>query len=71
MHALISLRGGRAAVTLWAEKTQTADQFRAALPELRDALHVVDLDIDVLEVLTGAPPGSRQVRAGKAVDRRS
>jgi hypothetical protein len=71
MHALVSLRGGRAGVTLWAEKTETADQFRAALPELRDALHIVDLDIDTLEVLTGAPPGNKPARAGKAVDRRS
>ena len=71
MHALVSLRGGRAGVTLWAEKSETADQFRAALPELRDALHVVDLDIDSLEVLTGAPPGNKPARVGKAVDRRS
>ena len=71
MHALVSLRGGRAGVTLWAEKSETADQFRAALPELRDALTVVDLDITTLDVFTGAPPGARPARAGKAVDRRS
>ena len=71
MHALVSLRGGRAGVTLWAEKSETADQFRAALPDLRDALTVVDLDITALDVFTGAPPGARPARAGKAVDRRS
>lgn len=71
MHAVVSLRGARAGVTLWAERPQTADLFRSSLGELRDALTVADLDIDTLDVRTGAPTPPRPAPAGSFLDRRT
>ena len=71
IHALVSLRGGRAGVTLWAERTQTAEVFRASLGELRDALTVADLEIDTLDVRDGAPAQANIARAGSFVDLKS
>lgn len=71
LHALVSLRGGRAGVTLWAERPETADLFRSSLPDLRDALTVADLDIDSLDVRSGAPARAEAAPAGSFVDVRS
>ena len=69
IHALISLRGEQAGVTLWAERPETAETFRQAIGELRDALTVADLDIETLEVRDGAPPQAAHARSGAFLDR--
>ena len=71
MHALVALRGSKAAITLWAEKPETAGAFRSGLGELRDALAMVDLDVEALDVQTGVPPGATQGPARKTLDFRS
>ena len=68
IHALVSLRGDQAGVTLWAERAQTADAFRSNLDELRDALIVADLEVDTLDVRDGAPPRATGAPAGTFVD---
>jgi hypothetical protein len=69
MHALVSLRGAKTGVTLWAERPETADLFRSSLQELRDALSVADLEIDMLDVRTGAPAMSQPIPPGSFLDR--
>jgi hypothetical protein len=69
MHALVSLRGAKTGVTLWAERPETADLFRSSLRELRDALSVADLEIDTLDVRTGAPAMSQPAPPGSFLDR--
>jgi hypothetical protein len=69
MHALVSLRGARAGVTLWAERPETADLFRSSLAELRDALSVADLEIDALDVRTGTPAMAQPAPPGSFLDR--
>ena len=71
MHAIVSLRGTKAGVALWAERAETADLFRASLGELRDALSVADLDIDAIDVRNGAPALSQPAPAGSFLDRRT
>lgn len=56
VHALVTLRGEAAAVTLWAERPQTADDLTAASADLRVALDRADFAVDDVVVRRGAPP---------------
>jgi hypothetical protein len=72
VHAQIALTGARAAVTLWAERPDSAARLRENAPRLGDALRKADLESDVL-VRDGAPPRPREAAApaGRFVDRAS
>lgn len=72
VHAQIALTGTRAAVTLWAERPDSAARLREASYSLGDALRKADLENEVL-VRDGAPPRPREKAspAGRFLDRAS
>ncbi|WDR03290.1 flagellar hook-length control protein FliK [Devosia algicola] len=53
--AQLGLRGRRTSVMLWASETETADTLREMLPDLRNELVSVALDVSAIVVRTGAP----------------
>jgi hypothetical protein len=67
VHARISMSGGRARVTLWAEKAVTAEKLSAQRGLLSAALSGDDLEAAIV-VLPGAP-GTPAPASGKFVDR--
>jgi hypothetical protein len=67
VHARISLSGGRARVTLWAEKTGTATKLSAQRGLLSEALSGENL-VAAIVVLPGAPSAPAPA-SGKFVDR--
>ena len=73
VHAQISLRGRRAAVTLWAERAEGAGRLRAGAAVLGEALRAADLEAGDLVVRDGAPrlPGAPAMPAGHFLDRAS
>jgi Flagellar hook-length control protein FliK len=73
VHAQISLRGKRAAVTLWAESAEGAGRLRAGTATLADALRAADLDAGDLVVRDGPPrlPSAPTMPAGHFLDRAS
>jgi hypothetical protein len=72
VHAQIALTGMRAAVTLWAERPDSAARLRENASRLGDALRKAELEGDVL-VRDGAPPRPRETAApaGRFLDRAS
>jgi hypothetical protein len=79
VHAQISLRGTRTAVTLWAESAEGAARLRAGAASLGDALRAADLDAADVVVRGGAPKmpgvqgvtGASPIGAGHFVDHAS
>ncbi|MGD9869263.1 MAG: flagellar hook-length control protein FliK, partial [Hyphomicrobiales bacterium] len=55
IHADVSLRGGVLGVSLLAERGETADELRAALPELGEALAAQGLTVGRLACRQGVP----------------
>jgi hypothetical protein len=72
VHAQIALTGQRTAVTLWAERSDTAAQLRSNAGQLAHALKEAELDPGDVTVRDGAPPRPQvQAPAGRFVDRAS
>lgn len=71
MHALVSVRGETAGVTLWAEQPGTVELFRRTIGDLREALEAADLDVGSLDIRAGAPPAPPPAATGTFLDRRS
>jgi hypothetical protein len=73
VHAQVSLRGTRTAVTLWAESADGAARLRAGAASLADALRAAELDAGDLVVRDGMPrvPGGAAAAAGHFLDRAS
>jgi len=72
VHAQIALTGQRTAVTLWAERSDTAAQLRSNAGQLAHALKEAELDPGDVTVRDGAPPRPQvQTPAGRFVDRAS
>ncbi|WP_346294981.1 flagellar hook-length control protein FliK [Rhodopseudomonas sp. P1] len=69
VHALISLRGEKTSVRLWAERPATTAQLRAGAADLGRALARVDLAPGDIVVRDGAPPAPRPAAAGHFLDR--
>ncbi|NEW92525.1 flagellar hook-length control protein FliK [Rhodopseudomonas sp. BR0M22] len=69
VHALISLRGEKTMVRLWAERPATTAQLRAGAADLGRALARADLVPGDIVVRDGAPPASRPAAAGHFLDR--
>ncbi|QDL97886.1 flagellar hook-length control protein FliK [Rhodopseudomonas palustris] len=69
VHALISLRGEKTMVRLWAERPATTAQLRAGAAELGRALARADLVPGDIVVRDGAPPAPRPAAAGHFLDR--
>lgn len=71
VHALISLSGERTSVRMWAERPATADQLRAGVSQLSQALARAELQPGEIVVRDGAPKQPVAARAGHFLDRAS
>ena len=70
VHALIALAGGRAAVTLWAEREASAAHLRANGGLLEDTLRAAELEPRDIQFRVGAPAVPPSA-AGRFLDRAS
>lgn len=70
VQAEIALRGQRIAVTLWAERKSMAEDARAAIGTLHQALTGAAFEVSNLEVRDGRPAGPLP-RFQPLLDRRS
>jgi hypothetical protein len=71
VHAMVSLSGERTSVRMWAERPATADQLRAGVSQLSQALSRAELQPGDIVVRDGAPLQSAPARAGHFLDRAS
>ena len=73
VHAQVALLGDRAAVTLWAEREQSATRLRDSAPLLANALKQADLQPGDIQCRSGSPPAPRAAgpAAGRFLDRAS
>ncbi|MHB0773579.1 flagellar hook-length control protein FliK [Bradyrhizobium sp. 5.13L] len=69
VHALITLNGDKTFVRMWAERPATAQQLRAGIGELSQALTRAELKPGDIIVRDGTPPQPAPVRAGHFLDR--
>jgi hypothetical protein len=69
IHALISLKGGKTSVRMWAERPATATQLRAGASQLSLALSRAELQPGDIVIRDGAPAQSRLPPAGHFLDR--
>src|ERR1700722_6914544 len=71
VHALVSLTGDRTSVRMWAERPATADQLRAGVSQLNQALSRAELTPGDIVIRDGAPPPAAPAPAGHFLDRAS
>ena len=69
VHAQISLSGERTSVRMWAERPATAEQLRAGVPQLSQALSRAELQPGDIVIRDGAPVQSAAAPAGHFLDR--
>lgn len=69
VHALITLNGDKTFVRMWAERPATAQQLRAGIGELNQALTKAELKPGDIVVRDGTPPQAAPARAGHFLDR--
>ena len=69
VHALITLNGDKTFVRMWAERPATAQQLRAGIGELNQALTKAELKPGEIVVRDGTPPQPAPARAGHFLDR--
>lgn len=69
VHALITLNGDKTFVRMWAERPATAQQLRAGIGELTQALTRAELKPGDILVRDGTPPQPAPARAGYFLDR--
>jgi hypothetical protein len=69
VHALITLNGDKTFVRMWAERPATAQQLRAGIGELNQALTKAELRPGDIVVRDGTPPQAAPARAGHFLDR--
>jgi Flagellar hook-length control protein FliK len=69
VHALITLNGDKTFVRMWAERSATAQQLRAGIGELNQALTRAELKPGDILVRDGTPPQPAPPRAGHFLDR--
>ncbi|MEK9285123.1 flagellar hook-length control protein FliK [Bradyrhizobium sp. ISRA442] len=69
VHALITLNGDKTFVRMWAERPATAQQLRAGVGELSQALTKAELKPGDIIVRDGTPPQPAPARAGHFLDR--
>ncbi|GGE29936.1 ABC transporter ATP-binding protein [Agaricicola taiwanensis] len=70
VHALVTLRGEAATVTLWAERPETASELSAASSDLRRSLDDAAFAVEDVVVRRGAPPKPARPPGGM-LDRRT
>lgn len=71
VHALVTLAGARASVTLWAERVATATRLNESSALLSEALRAAELEPAEFQLRVGAPPAMRQAAPGRFMDRAS
>jgi hypothetical protein len=69
VHALITLDGDKTFVRMWAERAATAQQLRAGIGDLTQALTKAELKPGDIVVRDGTPPQPAPARAGHFLDR--
>ncbi|QFI77361.1 flagellar hook-length control protein FliK [Bradyrhizobium betae] len=69
VHALITLNDDKTFVRMWAERPATAQQLRAGIGELNQALTRAELKPGDILVRDGTPPQPAPARAGHFLDR--
>jgi hypothetical protein len=69
VHALVSLAGDRTSVRMWAERPATADQLRAGVSQLSQALSRAELTPGDIVIRDGAPLQLVSAKAGHFLDR--
>ncbi|WP_439368772.1 flagellar hook-length control protein FliK [Bradyrhizobium sp. DASA03120] len=69
VHALITLNGDKTFVRMWAERPATAQQLRAGIGELNQALTRAELKPGDIVVRDGTPPQPAPARVGHFLDR--
>ena len=69
VHALVSLNGDKTSIRMWAERPATADQLRAGVSQLSQALSRAELRPGDIVIRDGAPPQPVSARAGHFLDR--
>jgi len=69
VHALVSLAGDRTSVRMWAERPATADQLRAGVAQLSQALSRAELQPGDIVIRDGAPLQLVSAKAGHFLDR--
>ncbi|MGY3550070.1 hypothetical protein ACVWZ4_005432 [Bradyrhizobium sp. USDA 4472] len=69
VHALVTLNGDKTFVRMWAERPATAQQLRAGIGELNQALTKAELKPGDIVVRDGTPPQPAPARAGHFLDR--
>ncbi|KQT03355.1 MULTISPECIES: flagellar hook-length control protein FliK [unclassified Bradyrhizobium] len=69
VHALITLNGDKTFVRMWAERPATAQQLRAGIGELSQALTRAELKPGDILVRDGTPPQPAPAPAGHFLDR--
>lgn len=69
VHALVTLNGDKTFVRMWAERPATAQQLRAGIGELNQALTRAELKPGDILVRDGTPPQPAPARAGHFLDR--
>jgi len=69
VHALVTLNGDKTFVRMWAERPATAQQLRAGIGELNQALMRAELKPGDILVRDGTPPQPAPARAGHFLDR--
>lgn len=69
VHALVTLSGDKTFVRIWAERPATAQQLRAGIGELNQALARAELKPGDIVVRDGTPPQPAPARAGHFLDR--
>jgi hypothetical protein len=69
VHALVSLTGDRTSVRMWAERPATADQLRAGVAQLNQALSRAELVPGDIVIRDGAPAAAASAPAGHFLDR--
>jgi hypothetical protein len=71
VHALVTLLGDRASVTLWAERLSTATKLTDNAPLLGDALRAAELQPNELTFRVGTPRAVKPAAPGRFMDRAS
>jgi hypothetical protein len=69
VHALVTLNGDKTFVRMWAERPATAQQLRAGIGELNQALTRAELKPGDILVRDGTPPQPAPAKAGHFLDR--
>ena len=69
VHALVSLNGDKTSVRMWAERPATADQLRAGVSQLSQALSRAELQPGEIVIRDGAPMQPVSTPAGHFLDR--